>query len=142
VNARRPGGPRDSHRLSFTQEPTRGRPSPFVTRWNIPDGLTEGQRYAPTNGSPNAPAEYSSHDIRDHISSPTRRTNHRQNCEMIFHPSRRIFAFFFHNQPHSQLKNAPFTPLPWNKLLYSRRTVFPRPSPNPPTKLFGAPMPP
>jgi hypothetical protein len=43
----------------------------------------------------NLPTEYSTHDMGDPISSPTRRTNCRQNLEMIFHPSEKKFAFFF-----------------------------------------------
>jgi hypothetical protein len=65
------------------------------TRWNIPDGLTEEPRDASTDGSPYAPKEYSTHDIGDHISSPTRQTRCRQFPEMIFHPSGKKFAFFF-----------------------------------------------
>jgi hypothetical protein len=45
-------------------------------------------------------------------------------------------CIFFHNERHFQPKNALFAPLIWNKTLYSRGTVFPRPSREFPKKIW------
>jgi len=81
-------------RLLLVQQPTLRRPSPREIRWNIPDGLTEEQLFTSTDGAPCARKEYSTRDIGDHISSPTRQDKCRQIFEMNFHPYEKKFVFF------------------------------------------------
>jgi hypothetical protein len=80
-----------------------------------------------TRHSPRPPTEYSTYDIRDRISSPTPPNQAPAIFRNGFSPVRKKTRIFFRDQPHSQIKNALFAPLIWNKALYNRGSVFPRP---------------